>query len=198
MLDREIVFIADRVKNHDNATIYSYDLEKLADEYFEQMRSSLNSCASTVTYYSSPNAFLDHISEHKESLVFSLWSGESLKNRRALIPSICEAYGIPYVGADPYIHTICADKHLCKMLCKRCDISFANDVIISSAYDFPLLKKFKYPAVVKPNFEGGSIGIFNSNLVNNYNDATLACQTLLSNFSQLIVEEYIPGEEINV
>lgn len=198
MIDRELVFIADRVHNHSDASACSHDLEKIADKYFERMSRSLNSCATAVTYYSSLDTFINHISEHKNSLVLSLWSGESLRSRRALVPSICEAYGIPYVGADPYIQTICADKHLSKMLYQRYNIRFAKDVIISSVHDFPMLKNLHYPVVVKPNFEGGSIGIFNHNLADSYSVAIRVCEELLPNFSQLIAEEYIAGEEVSV
>lgn len=198
MIDREVVFIADRVQNHNDANLNSYDLEKIADDYFKQMWDSLNTCSFSVVHYESPKQFLSNIEDHKNSLVFSLWSGETFRSRRAIVPSICEAYCIPYVGADPYIQTVCADKHLSKQLCSRYNINSANDVIISSTCDFSLLKKLKYPAVVKPNFEGGSIGIFNKNLVDSYEEATQICSDLLPFYRQLLVEEYIPGEEVSI
>jgi len=198
MIDKELVFIADRVTNHKNAALSSRDLEKLADDYFDSIMSALNTIASSVTHYTSLAEFMDHIAEHSHSLVLSLWSGEGSRNRRALVPSICEAYGIPYVGADSYIQTICADKHLSKTLCSRYGIDTARDVIVSNTGDFPILKTLQYPVVVKPNFEGGSIGILSKNLVDNYNDATKLCMELLPHFPQLLAEEYVAGEELSV
>lgn len=197
MIDREIVFIADRVETHDNASFISLDLEKLADSYFEKMMASLKIIAQKVTHYTDPKDFLSNITHHTHDLVISLWSGEGSRNRRALVPSICEAYSIPYVGADPYIQTVCADKHLTKALCRKVDIRVANDIIVSSPCDFSLLKAFHYPAVIKPNFEGGSIGIFDRNLVDNYEEAVQVCDDLLKQFPQLLVEEYIAGEEVS-
>lgn len=197
MIDREIVFIADRVKTHNNASFMSLDLEKLADSYFETMMVSLKTIAPKVTHYTGPKDFLSNITHHTQDLVISLWSGERSRNRRALVPSICEAYSIPYVGADPYIQTVCADKHLTKALCQNFDIRVANDIIVSSLCDFSLLKSFHYPAVIKPNFEGGSIGIFDRNLVDSYEEAIRVCDDLLKHFPQLLVEEYIEGEEVS-
>ena len=198
MLTKSLVFIADRIVDHAAATLESRSLEMLEDTYFYQVKTALNRIAPSVTYYSSPNAFLDRITDHKDSIVLSLWSGTHLRSRRAIIPSICEAYGIAYVGADPYIHTVCADKHLSKALCSTYGIKTAEDVVLSSEYEFPMLRGLQFPVVVKPNFEGGSIGIFRENLADNYDDAVSVCRKLLPNFEQLLVEEYIAGEEVSV
>lgn len=198
MIDRDLVFIADRVPDHKNATLSSRDLEKLADGYFTSMMKSLGAIAPSVTHYASPAEFMDHITEHSDSLVLSLWSGEDSRNRRALVPSICEAYGIPYVGGDSYIQTVCADKHLAKVFCHQHGINTSRDVIISCSDDFPILKSLQYPAVIKPNFEGGSIGILSKNLVDNFEEAVTLCVELLPLFHQLLVEEYVAGEELSV
>ncbi len=198
MIDKELVFIADRVTDHKRIAYSTRNLEKLADSYFASMMKSLNEIASSVTHYSSPAEFMDQINKHADSLVLSLWSGQGSRNRRALVPSICEAYDIPYVGADSYIQTICADKHLSKAFCRQYGIQTTNDVIISNSSDFPILKTLKYPAVVKPNFEGGSIGILSKNLVDSYVEAVELCTQLLPFFQQLLVEEYVAGEEVSV
>lgn len=198
MIDKTLIFIADRVPDHKNATLSSRDLEKVANNYFNSMMKALSAISSSVIHYSSPAEFMEHIAEHKDCIVLSLWSGENSRNRRALVPSICEAYGIPYIGGDSYIQTICADKHLAKVFCRQHGVDTARDVIISRASDFPILKTLHYPAVVKPNFEGGSIGIMNKNLVDSYEEAESVCTELLPIFQQLLVEEYVPGEEISV
>ena len=198
MIDKNLIFIADRVVDHKNATFSSRDLEKLSDDYFNSMMKALAAIAPVVTHYTSPAEFMEHITEHSDQLVLSLWSGEGSRNRRALVPSICEAYGIPYVGADSYIQTICADKHLAKMFCLQYGINTTKDVVISHAGDYPMLKTLQYPVVVKPNFEGGSIGILSTNLVEDYWQATELCTKLLPHFQQLLVEEYVAGEELSV
>lgn len=198
LLNKNLVFIADRIVDHSHSTLETRSLEMLADTYFYQVEAALNKIAPSVTYYPSPDIFLDNIANHKNDIVLSLWSGTYLRSRRAIIPSICEAYGIAYVGADPYIQTICADKHLSKTLCSKYGIKTAKDVVLSSEYEFPMLRSLQFPVVVKPNFEGGSIGIFNENLADNYDDAVGVCKKLLPHFKQLLVEEYVAGEEVSV
>ena len=165
MITRSLVFIADRITDHANATLESRSLEMLADTYFHQVQTALNKIAPSVTYYPSPDAFLDNITSHKNDIVLSLWSGAHSRSRRAIVPSICEAYGIAYIGADPYIQTVCADKHLSKTLCSAYGIKTAEDVVLSSEYEFPMLRSLQFPVVVKPNFEGGSIGIDRKSVV---------------------------------
>ena len=186
MITRSLVFIADRITDHANATLESRSLEMLADTYFHQVQTALNKIAPSVTYYPSPDAFLDNITSHKNDIVLSLWSGAHSRSRRAIVPSICEAYGIAYIGADPYIQTVCADKHLSKTLCSAYGIKTAEDVVLSSEYEFPMLRSLQFPVVVKPNFEGS------------YSDAVTVCKRLLPHFKQLLVEEYIAGEEVSV
>lgn len=197
MID-SVVFIADRVDSHAKANIYSTNLEKLSDEYFHEVSEALESICNKVTYYSSPKEFIDMIHLHQNDVVLSLWSGENSHNRRALVPSICEAYGIAYVGADSYLQLISQDKHLSKSVIERYELKFPKGVLIQSKYDIILLNNLKFPAVVKPNFEGGSIGIFSDNLVYSFNEAKLVCEKLLPKFNPLVVEEFIPGEEISV
>lgn len=198
MIEKELVFIADRVCDHKDVTFTSRDLEKVADGYFTSMMDSLKKISPSVAHYTSPAEFMDHITDHTDSLVLSLWSGEGSRNRRALVPSICEAHNIPYIGADSYVQTICADKHLAKVFCQQYGIDTTRDAVITDSRDFPILKTLQYPVVVKPNFEGGSIGILSKNLVDGYEEAVELCTELLPHFPQLLAEEYAPGEELSV
>ena len=197
-LNKNIVLIADRVKDHNDTKLESTTLEFIEDDYFNALFSSLSDIDRNLTYYESPKNFLDNIDKHKNDVVLSVWSGEKSRNRKALVPSICEAHSIPYVGADSYVQIISADKYLCKRLCDKFDIPSANDVLITDYSDFWMLKKLKYPAIIKPNFEGGSIGIFENNVVKNINEAEKICKSLLEFYSPLIAEDYLMGEEVSV
>ena len=74
MITRSLVFIADRITDHANATLESRSLEMLADTYFHQVQTALNKIAPSVTYYPSPDAFLDNITSHKnDSSFFMVW-----------------------------------------------------------------------------------------------------------------------------
>lgn len=192
-----IVLIADYVDNHNICDIYSNDLECPSRSYYDSVYNSLTRLSSKVYTYREPKDFMDNIKLHRNDIVLSIWSGKNSQYRKALVPSICEAYGIRYVGADPYAHFISQDKHLSKIYCNEFNISSAQDVRIRCKDDFALLHTLDYPVIVKPNSEGGSNGISQENVVENVSRAIKLCENLLPNFqNDLLVEEYIPGVEI--
>lgn len=195
---KDLVLIADRIESHNDSKISSTTLEFVENEYFQALYNAMQSINSNLTHYQSPYIFLENIAKHKNSIVLSVWSGEKSRNRKALVPSICEAYNIPYVGADSYLHIISADKHLSKKICLPFGIEGAKDIVISNKKHFALLRTLSYPVVIKPNLEGGSIGIFQDNVVYNITDAEKVCSRLLQHFNPLIVEEYLPGEEVSI
>lgn len=194
--DRRIVLIADRVENHNNLTLTSTNLEFLEDDYFIPLYHALKSICPSLVCYETPKTFLNNISFHKKDVVLSVWSGEKSRSRKALVPSICEAYNIPYVGADSYLHIISADKFLSKVVCEKFNIGGAKGILISNINDIEKTKNLRFPVVIKPNLEGGSIGIFQSNVVNNYVEAKKISNYLLKYYNPLIAEEYIIGSEV--
>ena len=193
-----IVLIADRVENHSDSNIFSKDLEKLEDVYFNPLYDALVKLYDKVFEYQSPSDFINNIQKHKKDLVFTLWSGESSRNRRALIPSICEAYDINYIGADSYVNIICQDKALSKQMCKKVNMLTPNFRLVENISELNIIDDLSLPLVIKPNFEGGSIGISQKNLVYTYDDAKQLIKELLNIFHQsIIVEEFIEGTEVS-
>ncbi len=195
---RNIVLIADRIENHNSISIESTTLELVEDTYFVCLYNSLKEINPNVIHYENPQIFLKNINKHKNDVVLSVWSGEKTRNRKALIPSICEAYNIPYVGADSYLQIISADKYLSKKVCTKFNIKSSNDILITQKKDCWMLDRLKYPVVFKPNLEGGSIGIFKENLAENFESAKKVCEKLLEFYCPIIVEEYLIGEEVSV
>src|ERR1700693_1413354 len=109
-LSMNVVLIADRIKSFEDVDLASNDLELIEDSYFDDLFESLSNLFRKVHVYESPMKFLSSIANHKQDFVFSIWSGKNSRNRRALVPSICEAYNIPYLGADTYTNILCQDK----------------------------------------------------------------------------------------
>jgi D-alanine-D-alanine ligase len=195
----KIVLIADKIPMPTKITLKNNDLECVEESYFNEVYESLQLISDGVTHYNNPEAMLNNISKHKNDIVLSIWSGKNSRNRKALVPSICESYGICYIGADPYVQMIAQDKHLSKYICNKHGIRIANDVLIEDKEQIKNISKLKFPLVVKPNFEGGSIGISSKNLVDTFADAERLINELLLIFKQpILVEEYIKGVEICV
>lgn len=197
MITKNVVLIADRIESHKNATIFSKDLEVIDNDYFFPMFDAIKSIAPKVTHYDSIDKFIDNISKHKNDVVLSVWSGLNSRNRRTLAPAICESKNIAYVGADSYLQAICQDKDLSKLFSRKYGISSPKGMLIYTEHDLQMLSDYSFPLVIKPNFEGGSIGIFNRNLVDSFADAISLGKELLTHYCPLLAEEYVEGEEIS-
>ena len=135
---------------------------------------------------------MEHIREHRDDIVFTVWSGRRSRNRRGYVGSICEAYGIPYVGADPYVQLLTEDKSLTKHLCRKYGIDSAREVLVEGPDQLPQIDDLRCPLVVKPNAEGGSNGITKRSLVDSHDGAKQLATELLAvgpSFMRRITEE---------
>ena len=129
----------------------------------------------------------------------TIYGGEVSRNRMALVPAICESMDVKYMGADAYNRIICQDKNLCKTFAKKFNILSPTSILIDNRDDLFLLSSLKFPVVIKPNYEGSSIGISNKNIVHNFKDAKELVDEMLVIFNQpLLAEEFIGGKEVNI
>ena len=194
-----IVLICDLVENREGVTIKTNNLEFTSPRYFNAIMESLKELSNSVIHYENPKDFIDNITKHKNDIVISaIWSGTESRNRKSLISSICESYGIKYVGADTFVQSLCQDKALTKLYCKQFDIEIPNGILITQETDFELLKTLNYPVIIKPNMEGSSIGISDSSIADTIDDAIIKTKMILKYFPQILVEEYIDGVEVAI
>lgn len=194
---KNIVLIADCVDDNRKISLANSDLECIYPEYFNDVYSTLLEISPKVTHYITPKQFLENISLHKEDVVLSIWSGQLSRNRKALVPSICESYDIKYVGADPYVHLLSQDKQLSKYICSQYNIHGARDILIRNINELTQELPIKYPVIVKPNQEGGSNGISEKSIAFEYSTVYQLSDYILKHFNQpVLIEEYIEGREI--
>jgi D-alanine-D-alanine ligase len=145
--------------------------------------------------------FLERIVREKIDFVFNISEGRgNYRSREAQVPSVLEMLDIPYSGADPQCLSICLDKHLTKKLVSLEGISTPRWSTINrsqlSATDW---YAFPFPAFVKPIWEGSSKGIRLNSLVRNPEQMKNVVSGLLQSYEQpVLVEEFIPGEEVTV
>jgi D-alanine-D-alanine ligase len=63
---------------------------------------------------------------------------------------------------------------------------------------FTPVNYLNYPVLVKPNAEGGSIGISLNNLVHTADDAVQLGRELLNTYPTVVVEEFVAGREVSI
>lgn len=196
----EIVLVADSfTHSEENINFYSTTLEKPSIEYTNDVYNALKLYAKKVKICNSPNALNKYLLDNTVDLVMTIYGGEISRNRLALVPAICESMDVKYLGADVYNRIICQDKHLTKVFAKEFNILSAKSILIHTKDDLYLVNSLNFPLVIKPNYEGSSIGISNKNIVYNMEETEIIVYELLEIFKQpLLVEEFIGGKEVNI
>ena len=141
--------------------------------------------------------FPERLRQTRPDIVFNIAEGFRGVNREAHVPAICEFFGIPYSGSDPFTLTLCLDKAKTKETLAFHGIPTPRFAVVEKLADIePRTTGLKLPLFVKPLHEGSSKGITDNNLC--WDRKQLRSQTdfLLRNYDQpVLVEEYLPGKE---
>jgi D-alanine-D-alanine ligase len=152
----------------------------------------------TLAVYDTVKAVLDKIEAFKPDVVFNLC--ETFFSDRAHepnIPALLELIKVPYTGAGPDALMLCKDKALAKKLLSFHRIRVARFVVSVRERPLKHLKRFAYPAFVKPIGEEASDGIALASLAKNEVEALDRARFLHERFeSDALIEEYVDGREL--
>lgn len=198
---QRIVLVVDELKDTASiADITRNDLEGNSKEQTLRLEKSFRQIAPIVRY-TSPASFEANLGQHSKDIVFPMYYGPANPNSKGIVPALCEAANILYVGADPYAQIICNDKFLSKQYAANFGILSPNGQLLRypSPNDAKYLSHLSLPLIVKPNFGGGSTGISSNNLVYSYQAAAdLACRLYQYIKIPIMVEEYVEGYEVEL
>ena len=144
---------------------------------------------------SEPNSsLLDTIKSFKPNIIFNALHGQFGED--GYIQTILETTKIPYTHSGVISSAIAMDKELSKKI-------FTKNKILTPKYflysfnetKFKLIKKIekklKFPVVLKPINEGSSVNVFICTKLN-----ILKNLKFLKEYKKIIIEEFIPGREI--
>ena len=142
------------------------------------------------------NTLLKNIKTFKPDIIFNALHGQFGED--GYIQSILETQKIPYTHSGVIASSIAMDKEISKKI-------FIKNKILTPKYikfnyrknkiDIikSIEKKLKFPVVIKPINEGSSVHVYictKNNIKRNLN--------ILSLYDQILIEEFIPGREIQV
>jgi D-alanine-D-alanine ligase len=139
----------------------------------------------------------DILRDRRPDVVFNIAEGEFGPCREGHVPSILEYLNIPYTASDPLALNTCLDKARTKEILAFHGLPTARFRVVSEkSFSFNSLH---YPLVVKPLYEGSSIGIRNDSLVRTRQDMRERVSWLLDRYNEpALVEEYLGGREFTV
>ena len=142
-----------------------------------------------------PNTrLIEVIKSFKPNIIFNALHGQFGED--GYIQTILETTKIPYTHSGVISSAIAMDKELSKRV-------FINNNILTPKYIlysfdksksdlFKIIdKKLKFPVVIKPLNEGSSVNVF---ICSKFN--IMRKLRLLKNYNRIIIEEFIPGREI--
>jgi D-alanine-D-alanine ligase len=141
--------------------------------------------------------FPERLRQTRPDIVFNIAEGANGVNREAHVPAICEFYGIPYSGSDPFTLTLCLDKARTKETLSFHGIPTPKFLLVEKLADlYRVAEKLTLPLFVKPVHEGSSKGITDSNLCRDRDQLFRQTEFLIENYRQpVLVEEFLPGKE---
>jgi D-alanine-D-alanine ligase len=141
--------------------------------------------------------FPERLRQTKPDVVFNIAEGFHGVNREAHVPAICEFYGIPYSGSDPFTLSLCLDKARTKETLAFHAIPTPRFAVVSALDDLSSkTAALRFPLFVKPLHEGSSKGITDGNLCPDLQHLLAQTRFLLESYKQpVLVEEYLPGKE---
>jgi D-alanine-D-alanine ligase len=141
--------------------------------------------------------FPEKLRQTRPDIVFNIAEGLHGVNREAQVPAICEFFGIPYSGSDPFTLSLCLDKARTKETLTFHGIPTPRFAVVEAPGEIESrTANLKLPLFVKPLHEGSSKGITDANLCRDRGHLGKQIRFLLENYNQpVIVEEYLPGKE---
>ncbi len=114
--------------------------------------------------------------------------------------SYFEYMGIPYTHSGVISSYNCMNKVISKKIFTKHKILTPKYYLINKdnlrnklLRKFLIKKKIKLPVVLKPVDEGSSLGV---KIVNKFKDLSKSAQLLLRKYNEILLEEYIGGQEI--
>jgi D-alanine-D-alanine ligase len=133
-------------------------------------------------------------------VVFNL--SESFHQDRAHepnIPALLELMNVRYTGAGPDALLLCKDKAIAKKVLAYHHVRVPGFVVSHRTSPLRRLKRFKFPAFVKPRYEESSDGISKASFARDESEALERAQFVHQKFDcDALIEEYIEGRELYI
>jgi D-alanine-D-alanine ligase len=130
--------------------------------------------------------------------VFNFCEGLKGLAREAQVPTLLDAYDIPYVFSDALTLALTLDKSMAKRVVRDCGVPTPDFAVIDRIADVRNVK-LPYPLFLKPVAEGSGKGVNAHSKVNGPSALKRVATDLLAQFRQpVLVETFLPGREFTV
>ena len=145
-----------------------------------------------------PQVLLDGLRDLRPDVIFNLFEGlPDQGGTEAFVAGLLEWSGVPFTGSPFATLSLARCKHLCKFLFRGVGLPTPEFFVVD---DLPIPEcRLQWPVIVKPAQEDASVGLDQGSVVINQSALNDRVAHLLKNFGPpVLVEEFIPGRELNV
>lgn len=130
--------------------------------------------------------------------VFNFCEGMKGLAREAQVPTLLDAYDIPYVFSDSLTMALTLDKAMTKHIVRSQGIATADFDVIEKISDIAKIN-LPYPLFLKPVAEGSGKGVNAKSRVEDRKALSTVAKELLRKYNQpVLVETFLPGREFTV
>jgi D-alanine-D-alanine ligase len=131
-------------------------------------------------------------------LIFNTAEGRRGRFREAFYPALFDELGFPYTGSDSYALAVTLDKQLTKLILRQHGIKTPAWQFVETGDEVDPTR-FRFPVIVKPNFEGSSKGITQESVIEDPSALHEAVALALARYpAGVLVEEFIVGRDLAV
>ncbi|HLK49444.1 MAG TPA: ATP-grasp domain-containing protein [Bryobacteraceae bacterium] len=154
----------------------------------------------TLAVFDNVTAIIEKLKTFAPEVVFNL--SESFYHDRAHEPNITallDLMKVRYTGSGSDALLLCKDKALAKKVLAFHRVRLPHFVVSHRAHPLRRLRRFKYPAFVKPVCEDASDGICRASFTKDEKETIERARFIHGKFNtDALIEEYIDGRELYV
>ena len=152
----------------------------------------------SVVNMDAKGSFGEKLKKLKPKAIFNALHGKYGED--GFVQSLLEGFKIPYTHSGISASSLAMDKEMSRLIFRENNLKTPKYFLLHKNYEGNIIKKIKekrikFPIVIKPVNEGSSLGVY---ICKNKIEFKNKCKKLLKDYDRILVEEYIPGREIQV
>jgi D-alanine-D-alanine ligase len=182
----------------DGASAYAANPDRLIIGTAEDIERSLVAEGNTVTWIPvyQDGKWIDKVRRGKFDLAFNMCEGiDGIATLESSVISVLELFKVPFTGASSYTTSICLRKPVINAILEKAGLPIPRFATIQRGD--PLVS-VGFPAIVKPAAEDASLGVEQRSVVRNNRQLAERVEAMLELWSEVIVQRYVDGREVNV
>jgi D-alanine-D-alanine ligase len=169
-------------------------------ETIENIKRALERKGHRVKLYEAGSETLFYLlSLDRPQIVFNIAEGKNGTYGEAYVPSILDELKIPYTGSSALAVSLSVNKVATKMIMQSANVSVPKLYQFITTPNEEIRNIDSFPIIVKPVFEGSSIGISSKSICYSMEDVSISALRIFQRLKRpIMIEEFIEGTEITV